>query len=318
MLKEDFRIAVKNYSHYKSHTGLAILTLSRVIALTFIAVTLSLSSLPVVWLVGQILLAFAILQWFILLHDFGHNVFFKSHAANWFWGHVASVFCLVPFTPWKYIHAQHHVWTGWQDKDPTMESTLPQKGSSAQRIIVRWAWRLWIPLLSITFSVKNFWNLPRLFKIFPRAKDRWLFAFSFFVMQLCFWVAFPITPHIWKIWTLAYFVFLVIADPLLISQHSHVPQKLADGAEVRPIPVYEQEKYTRTLFFPKVISKYVLLSFDAHGPHHIWPTIPCYYLPLVKVRSENDADWFAWLKEAKSLPADQILFSNRESTGWKI
>ncbi len=318
MLKEEFKNKVSRYHNYKSNTFMAILTLSRVIALTAISIVISLSANPLVWFIGQCLFAIAVLQWFVLLHDFGHNVFFKSPAANWIWGHVASVFCLVPFAPWKFIHAQHHVWTGWQDKDPTMEATLPKNGKIPQRKLVRWAWRWWIPLLSLSFSVKNFWNMPRLFRIFPRFKERWQFVFSFFVMQLIFWFAFPHTPHLWQIWALGYFLFLVIADPLLISQHSHVPQKIAGTNDVRPIPVYEQDQYTRTLFFPPLISKYILLSFDAHGPHHIWPTVPCYYLPEIKVRSENDASWHLWIKTAKSLPADQILFSNREKTGWKI
>ncbi|QDK38642.1 fatty acid desaturase [Bdellovibrio sp. NC01] len=318
MLKEDFKATVVKYHAYKSNTTLAIWTLSRVIALTAMSVVLSLSSMTLVWLVGQCLFAIAVLQWFVLLHDFGHNVFFKSGTANWIWGHVASIFCLVPFTPWKFIHAQHHTWTGWQDKDPTMESTLPQNGNNSRRKVARFAWRWWIPVLAISFSVKNFWNMPRLFRLFPRTKERWQFVFSFLVMQLTFWVIFPHTPHIWKIWTVGYLLFLVIADPLLISQHSHVPQKIAGSEEVRPVPVYEQDQFTRTLFFPPFVSKYILLSFDAHGPHHIWPKIPCYFLPMVKVRSANDADWYSWLKEAKALPADQILFSNREETGWNI
>lgn len=319
MEKDVFRkMAVDNFK-YKSHFGFAFWTLSRVIGLTIFSIYLSTSEKTGVWLLGQLFFAFSILQWFVLVHDFGHYYFFKSRIANWIWGHIASVFCLVPFVPWSAIHEKHHVWTGWQNKDPTMESTLSQFATPSRRFLVRWAWWLCIPLISLSFSLKNFWNLWRLRKLFPHQRNLFFgFLFSLALMTICFCIIFPRIPNFFKLWALGYYLFLVMADPLLLSQHSHVPQKIALDENVRPVPVYEQENYSRSLVFPNWVSKFVLLNFDAHGTHHVWPTIPCYFVDRVRVKCENDMPWWVWLKRVKMLPADRIIFSSRETTGWDI
>lgn len=315
MKKEDFRRLAQQQGPLKSHRGWALLTLGRVILFTLAAVFFSYSENPWIWFGGQILYGLAVLQWFVLMHDFGHNYFFKSKNANWIWGHVASFFCLAPFTPWKYIHGKHHTWTGWHDLDPTMESTLPALATPLQRKAANLIWKSWLPLLSLAFSFKNFWNYPRLARYWPQRSARWefIFSISFIVAVLALQILF--VPHFWKVWALGYFIFLVISDPLLISQHSHIPQRIAGPREVRPFPVYEQEVYTRSLLFPAWVSKYLLLNFDAHIAHHIFPTVACYHLHRIHYRTGHEYPWWDWLKKAKSVPAEVLLFSHREDSG---
>lgn len=315
-MRED----LKKYQHCKTQLGPALMTLGRVMALTLVACALSLDVNLLVWLLGQVLLGFAVLQWFVLIHDFGHNYFFKAKAANWIWGHVASFFVLLPFTPWKYIHSQHHTWTGWHDLDPTMTASLPQKATPLKRWVARWSWRLSVPVLALTFSFSNFWNLKKLFGLFPRWRDRWQFIFSIAFVLFCLFGVLPFVPGGYRTWALGYYLFLVIGDPLLISQHSHMPQRQSQGDKVRPVPVYEQGVFTRSLIFPAFISKYGLLNFNSHEAHHVYPTIPCYWLQEVHLLNPAGVQihWWTWLKRAKMLPVDQVLFSNREETGWDI
>ena len=48
------------------------------------------------WLVGQMLLAFAMLQWFVLIHEAGHKTLFKSAIGNKLSGHFASLLAGIP------------------------------------------------------------------------------------------------------------------------------------------------------------------------------------------------------------------------------
>jgi fatty acid desaturase len=74
---------------------------------------------------------------------------------NVFAGHLASVFAFIPFASWRRIHGLHHVWTGWQDKDPTTASLTPRHRGGLTRAIVDIAWRCWLPLFSVVYRVGN-------------------------------------------------------------------------------------------------------------------------------------------------------------------
>lgn len=318
MNKETFADLNLKFRTYRSHLGLAHWTLFKVIFLTVLSMGLSYSGFFALLVIGQILLGISILQWFVLLHDFGHNHFFKSDLVNSFWGYIASLFCLVPFSPWKSIHAKHHTWTGWQDKDPTMEATLQIRQKKKIWPITRLAWKLWIPAITLTFSFKNFWNILKLFRLFHETQLRVNFIFSISLLLSFIFFIIPLIPMFWITWLPGFTLFLVISDPLLLSQHTHVPQNFADGKDVRPIPVYEQDSFTRELVFPTWISNYILLNFDKHISHHIWPNIPCYHLHKVVFEKNNLVSGADWLLKVKKLPGDELLFLNRKDTGWKI
>lgn len=318
MTKEVFSDLNLQFRNYRSDFKLACWTLFKSISLTVVAITLSYSGHLLLLILGQILLGLMILQWFILLHDFGHNHFFKSETANTFWGFIASLFCLVPYSSWKAIHSKHHTWTGWQDKDPTMQTTLLVKKKEHMWPLTRFVWALGIPAITLMFSLKNFWNIQKLFKIFPDKKLRSEFIFSILLLILFALVVIPQIPNYWQTWLPAYLLFLIISDPLLLSQHTHVPQNLSNGNEVRPIPVYEQDVFTRELTFPKWVSDYILLNFDKHVCHHIWPNIPCYHLGKLNFQKNASVSGFQWILKSKKLPGDKLLFLNRKETGWDI
>ena len=133
---------------------------------------LSLAGGWILWLCGQALLAVMLVQWFVILHECGHETLFRTrrwHAAA---GRLAAVFSLIPYHSWTRVHGRHHKWTGWQDLDPTTESLVPRPLGRAERTLVNVCWRFWIPLFSILYRVSNYWNVPRLLRLFPKTSDR--------------------------------------------------------------------------------------------------------------------------------------------------
>jgi fatty acid desaturase len=285
------------------------------------AAALWLSARPSVWLwlVGQMLLALALVQWFALLHECGHETLFRTRRAHTILGHIAAFFSLIPFHNWRRVHGRHHKWTGWQDVDPTTASLVPRELSTAERVLVNICWKLWIPLFSVLYRINNFWNWPRLKELFPKREDQRRLAANMIGLLAAYaliaWMVGPMT--VVKLAGLAVLLSLIAEDVLLLSQHTHIPQQLSGGAPVRPFPTVEQEVFTRSLVFPRWLSA-LLLHIDAHELHHMYPFVPGYRLSGIAYETENEIDWWTWTRRARAMPGELFLFHNRLETGADI
>jgi fatty acid desaturase len=286
---------------------------------TAVAVWLSLVGGAIVWLGGQLLLGFAFVQWFVLLHECGHDTLFRNRRLNAAAGTLAGALTLIPFRAWRRVHARHHKWTGWQDLDPTTEALVPHAIGPVQRAIVNTCWRLWIPLFSVLYRLENFWNLPRLFRMFPRRADRRaILRDTALVAGAALGLAAWLGPAAFaRVTVPALLVSLTIEDLLLLSQHTHIPQHVSHGAPVRPFPAATQAVFTRSLKLPSLLSR-ALLHFDAHELHHTYPFVPGYRLHRIGWTPGNAVSGWRWVTGAKRLRGDVLLFQNRVETGWDI
>ncbi|HJR57947.1 MAG TPA: fatty acid desaturase [Vicinamibacterales bacterium] len=286
---------------------------------TALAVAMSLQDGWAPWLAGQALLALTLVQWFVILHECGHDTLFRTRRYHAIAGRVAAFFSLIPYHAWTRVHGRHHKWTGWQDLDPTTESLVPRPLGRAERRIVNVCWRLWIPLFSILYRVTNYWHLPRLFRMFPGPADRAAIARDALVLVAIYalLIAWLGPAMILRLAGLALLASFGIEDLLLLSQHTHVPQKVSHGAQVKPFPAVEQEPFTRSLRLPEAASAFVL-HFDAHELHHMYPFVPGYHLRRIAYAPENEIGWWRWVRGAKKLRGDVLLFQNRIESGYDL
>src|ERR1700752_1029087 len=98
---------------------------------------------------AQGLLAIFYFHNFAILHEAGHGNVHRRDVVNLVIGHYASLFCFLPFYPWKYIHQEHHTWTGNPEKDPTMKQILRIKTSKRVPFLLKFTWRSWIPFAAL-------------------------------------------------------------------------------------------------------------------------------------------------------------------------
>ena len=298
-------------------TGLLIVSLA--VAGTIAGIMLSRLDSWVAWLAGQVLLALMLVQWFVILHECGHDTLFRTRRLHVVAGRVAAFFALIPYHSWTRVHGRHHKWTGWQDLDPTTQSLVPRPLGGLERAIVNTCWRLWIPLFSILYRVTNYWHLPRLIRMFPRREDRIALVRDAVVLLtiylvLLLWLG---AGTVVRIGALAVLLSLTIEDLLLLSQHTHVPQHVSHGEAVKPFPAIAQESFTRSLRLPKAASAFVL-HFDAHELHHMYPFVPGYHLRRITYATENEIGWWRWVWGAKRLRGDVLLFQNRIESGYDL
>ena len=272
------------------------------------------------WCAGHVLLAFGLLQAFVLLHECGHGVLFRTKRFNRLVGHVCGALCVIPYRAWATIHAAHHKWTGWQDLDPTTESLVPRPLGQRERALMNTCWKYWIPSFSIVYRVTNFWNPVKLRKFARGAKDLKLIALNALALVgLYAGLLYVVGPLEMALAVLpGGLLSLLMLDPIMFSQHTHVPQNLSQGEDVRAIKAHDQEVFTRSLRFPKWFSRYILVHFDAHELHHIYPQLPGYRLRHVNYTPHNEAHWWTWIRRARQMPAETFLFKNRNDTGAEV
>jgi fatty acid desaturase len=183
-------------------------------------------------------------------------------------------------------------------------------------MLVNACWRLWIPIFSVVYRAQNFWNPPRLRSMFPRALDRTeILRGSVAALAIYGGIVAALGPmETLRLCGLALVLSLIAEDLLLLSQHTHMPQHVSHGAAVRPYPAIEQARFTRSLKMPRFASV-LMLNFDAHELHHMFPFVPGYYLDRVPYAPPNSIGVWAWIVGAKRLKAEVLLFDNRVGTG---
>jgi omega-6 fatty acid desaturase (delta-12 desaturase) len=267
-------------------------------------------------LLGQAVLAVTMIQWFALLHECGHGTLFRSKALHAPAGRVAAFFSLIPFYCWKRVHGRHHKWTGWQDLDPTTVALVPRELGRGERLLMNICWRYWIPLFAALYRINNFWNFPRLRSLFPKREDRRHMAISIISFLLAY-VAVVVIVGPWtllRVIGLATLLAFIVEDLLILSQHTHIPQNLSHGKQVPPFPALEQDMFTRSLVLPSWIST-MLLHIDAHELHHMYPFVPGYRLHGISYDAPNRIGWWQWVRRARALPGETLMFHNRSETG---
>ena len=283
---------------------------------TWGALMLSLSSHLALWILGQLLVALAFLQWFVLLHEAGHRTLFKTHWLNGLAGHISSFFSLIPFLAWQRIHARHHLWTGWQDLDATTASLVPRALSNFERLAINFAWGSYFPLFALLYRLTNYWNLLRIKRYLGVARWRRIALNAALLLLLYVGILLWAGPlAIIKVCGLGIFLGLMIQDPLLLSQHTHLPQNLSMGQEVKPFTHAQQGMFTRSLRFPNWVST-LILHFDAHELHHMYVQVPGYHLRKISYRPVHEVHWWTWLREAKKLRGEVFLFQNSQQSGF--
>lgn len=153
----------------------------------------------VLWVVGQFTLGASITLWFKLLQSFAAGKEIKYHWLNLIGGHIASFFVVLPFNQFRYQTPQ---------AIPLEKKFFP-------------------PLNVMLYSMKNFWNIKKLFNLFPDKKIRFQFILSIFVMNFLFFYVIPTTDQFWKKHIVGYLLFLVAAERIIERQQAAESQDLA-------------------------------------------------------------------------------------------
>ena len=192
---------------------------------------------------AQLIFPIVFFQAFSLLHDCGHGSCLPSSRANAVLGHLASVLCLMPYFPWKYQHALHHAWTGVVDKDPTLRTLLRIRSSGKVPLLLRLAWRSWLPLMAALQHIV-FWSHP--IDVW-RARIRWQFLpclFSVAWLAIAYTTLHALAPQLFNIANFAPAIVIYLCAVEMVNLPHHADRPLAS----RKLPAWEQGYSTRSCY----------------------------------------------------------------------
>jgi acyl-lipid omega-6 desaturase (Delta-12 desaturase) len=229
----------------------------------------------VAYIAAQLLFAIGFFRSFAILHECGHGSAFSKSWLNVVVGHVVSLFCFLPFHPWKLIHQAHHTWAGNLTRDPTLRALRGWREKGSAPWLVRFAWRSWIPLAALVQHVV-FWTYPLRLAREPGATKAQIARCAASVAFLAgaygaLWVWQPATFSL-RTFGPALLIYLVVVELVNLPHHIGTPT-----FDVR-VPLWEQWRTTRSCYYPVIVSEFLVLNFNFHTEHHLFPALPWFRL----------------------------------------
>jgi acyl-lipid omega-6 desaturase (Delta-12 desaturase) len=237
---------------------------------------------PMYW-AAHLILAVVYFHNFALLHEAGHGNIHANERVNALVGHYASLFCFLPYYPWKYIHHEHHTWTGNLERDPTLYQVKKMRHEGRVPWIARFAWRSWIPFGGL-LQHTVFWLYPfrswRDGRFQPVQKRNSLLsvlflggAYGLLALYGPAWFSFA------RLWP-SLVIYLIGVE--IVNFPHHIDMPVATDPNVKLAP-WEQPVTTRSCDYG-LLAGVLVLNFNLHTEHHLYPTLPWYRLTAARDR----------------------------------
>jgi fatty acid desaturase len=230
---------------------------------------------------SQFLLAVVSFHGFVILHECGHQSASSNSFLNTLTGHWCSLFCFMPYFPWKYIHAEHHLYAGNLDLDPTLKGVRDYREQPLKGLVFQLAWRTWIPLLAFVQHLV-LWNYPLMLFKLGQLKGRRLTncLISITFVPMVYLALHAVFPRLFVIsnFALALVIYLVIVELVNFPHHLGTNLFRSISEEKKKLALWEQSRVTRSCYYPPIISELLFLNFNFHIEHHFFPTLPWFHL----------------------------------------
>jgi len=283
MNKADY-FAIKQQISFEKPLWITLAVIALDILLLTLAVHLLYMDSWLAYLLSQLTLTIFYFHNFALLHECGHGNVHSKRWVNTLIGHYASMFCFMPYFPWKFIHQEHHIWAGNIDKDPTMKNIRDLRVRGKVPFFYSFGWFSWIPLAALMqhfvfwFYPLTMWKTHKMtLKTFLQSAFSvgWLVAvYSFLFM------AFPDVINLHNLWP-SFVLYLVMTELVNLPHHLMMPSFHTSDTRDKLHP-WEQSVTTRTCYYPYGLSELLTLNFNLHIEHHFFPNLPWYRLRQVR------------------------------------
>lgn len=240
-------------------------------------------------LLGWGLLSWALVHFYLFLHEATHSALFRNSGLNRFSGNVLGWCIGMPFLARQRSHLLHHIWTGHPKGDPSNERLIQRFSvlTTGQAVRLERIWRNWIPLITINDRI-GLWRDP--FRKFfmgscsGRIRDEvrmgliYLLGYVLLVGTLVFLDAL----HQFLIWYVPALLILFLTEELANLPHHAETPLLAMGDQA--LPYWEQHRVTHSCRSVAFWSRWVLLNFNLHTAHHFFPSASWEDLPRIHNR----------------------------------
>ncbi len=296
MRKEDYlqirQDLTKNFQHQYSIMNIAI-------DVSILALITLFANSKNIWLFPLASIAVAVLMFrnFAIMHEAVHSSISKHRTVNTIIGTLAGGICFLPYSGWKKSHLEHHYWTGNVDKDPVMAlvKIIPLMPKRSKKTL-DFFWNHWIPLIAF-LQYSLFWALCM--KQVATRKNSFEFNVSC-LFPIALWATVAISLPV-KFLMLAIlpgiFIYLVAVEIVNFPHHMELPQY----HENTKLNLWDQHITSRSCSYPKFVEQFIVLNFNYHIEHHMFPEQPWYNLSKLQksirpylansYNQDNQIDW---------------------------
>jgi acyl-lipid omega-6 desaturase (Delta-12 desaturase) len=231
-----------------------------------------------------LLLSLALLHTYLLLHEAAHSTISRNRRVNSLIGHACGWLIVLPFLSRQRSHLLHHAWAGHPEGDPANKRIIGRFSvmTEVQAGKLERVWRNWLPLLTLNDRI-GLWRDPFQHRRdgtgTTRTEREITAARLYFAGYICavFWLA--STGHLlfFLTWYVPAWAFQLVLEELInLPHHAETPLlKASDKA----LPLWEQDQVTHSCKTLPVWSSFVLLHFNLHTAHHLFPWLPWSGLP---------------------------------------
>jgi acyl-lipid omega-6 desaturase (Delta-12 desaturase) len=283
------------------------------------------SSIPLVVLAQGV----AFVQLYVVHHEAVHGSVFHRDVWNAFVGHLIGWLLIYPFLPRRQSHRNHHRWTGHPTGDPTNRRLIAKLRSMSERSALRLdkLWHLWIPFIALSERIA-LWREPFLQRRSENCsaaisrEKRMAIAYIFGYLGCAYFlVATGLFVHFFCWYVPGWVALLVIEELINLPHHTETP--LVDSS--KPYEFWRQSEVTRSCQTAPLWSKWILLNFNLHTTHHLFPHLPWFQLPeaqrlILRIdpkivsNSEHETAWSLTRRRKSflSLYASYVEFARRE------
>lgn len=244
---------------------------------------------------------------FSFMHDAVHGALSKNKFLNDTLGLWSGCWSFLPYSLWKKSHLEHHYWSGNLQKDPVMALTLILPKAPAWVLgTLTFFWRAWLPLIGLmqqgvfwTLSFKNTWADFKLSSVLSLVAP--IVAWGFVLSYSHEFNLYAVLP--------AFFLYLLAVE--IVNLPHHLQMEMVSGDD--RLPIWEQYVTARTCLYPKWFAHFVVLNFNYHAEHHMFPEAPWYHLPRLHQHLVSQLD-----TRYKTDPYFQWTLENRQKSILKV
>lgn len=309
MQKQDY-LKLRGELNLKPHRGALLRYFLTDTVLVCAVFALEFSAVPGIRYLSIPIIATLMFRNFSIMHEAVHGIASKNKLVNDFCGLISGALSLLPFDAWRRSHLEHHYWAGNVDKDPVMAlvKVLPAMPEKTRRRL-NLGWKYWIPLMAV-MQHWVFWNLSA--KQFLQNPKR-PFLLASLALPVLFWSAvFSVLPMSFTmpIVVPALVLYLISVEVVNFPHHLRLPQHHNDER----LHIWEQHEIARSCIYPRWLSRLVVLNFNYHAEHHMFPDAPWYHLDKIHDRLQtligdelNTDEKMAFIVNNRKKPLEDLM-----------
>lgn len=212
---------------------------------------------------------------FGLMHEAVHHLAHPKPFINDAIGLVSGALCFLPYQLWKKLHLEHHYWAGNYKKDPVLEIVRrTPRATKGMKSFLNFWWKTRIPLPGFLQNVVFWYHCGRKWLENLKTPSVWL---EFWIPTM-FWSAALSQMSLTQFGLLSAGALFYLVLVEAINFPHHVGKYLHEPSESEHLPAWEQHLITRSCVYSGWFQHLVLLNFNFHTEHHLFPDLPWHQL----------------------------------------